>query len=177
MRAVEFVTKDAHKTMSTMVSNPYVNHVPTLIGGIGKKDLLRFYDEFFIPNNPPSTKMKLISRTIGSDKIVDEMYFAFKHTQEVPWMLPGIPATDKQVEVALVSVVSVRGGKLHHEHIYWDQASVLVQIGLLDPELIPPKFKGEVDRLPVAGAEAVRKVMDEESEPSNEMLLDWWEDD
>jgi hypothetical protein len=173
--AVEFVTRDAERTMATMVSNPYVNHVPTLTGGIGKKDLLRFYRDFFIPSNPPSTRMKLLSRTIGADRVVDEMYFAFKHTQEVPWMLPNIPPTNKMVEVALVSVVCIRGGKLYHEHIYWDQASVLVQIGLLDPNLIPDSFKGKVDRLPVAGAESVRKVMDEESEPSNELLDKWWD--
>ncbi|KIW03180.1 uncharacterized protein PV09_05407 [Verruconis gallopava] len=174
---LEFVTKDAHKTMATMVANPYVNHVPTLTGGIGRKDLLRFYDEFFIPNNPPSTRMKLLSRTIGADKVVDEMYFAFEHTQEVPWMLPNVPPTNKTVEVALVSVVCIRGGKLYHEHIYWDQASVLVQIGLLDPKLIPESsgLKGKLDRLPVAGAESVRKVMDEESEQSNELLDAWWE--
>lgn len=91
-------------------------------------------------------------------------------------MLPNIPPTDKLVEVALVSVVCIRGGKLYHEHIYWDQASVLVQIGLLDPRHIPPSFKGKVDRLPVAGAESVRKVMDEDSEPSNDMLNAWWSD-
>jgi hypothetical protein len=163
--------------MATMVAHPYVNHVPTLTGGIGKKDLLRFYDEFFIPSNPPSTKMKLLSRTIGADRVVDEMYFAFKHTQEVPWMLPNVPPTNKQVEVALVSVVCIRGGKLYHEHIYWDQASVLVQVGLLDPKLIPKSFEGKLDRLPVAGAEAVRKVMNEDSEPSNELLNAWWDDD
>jgi hypothetical protein len=173
--AVEFVTKDAEKTIATMVSKPYVNHVPTLTGGIGKKDLLRFYDEFFIPGNPPSTKMKLLSRTIGADKVVDEMYFSFKHTQEVPWMLPNVPPTNKLVEVALVSVVCIRGGKLYHEHIYWDQASVLVQVGLLNPELIPPAFKDKLDRLPVAGAESVKKVMDEESQQSNELLDDWWD--
>ena len=99
------------------MSHPYVNHVPTLTGGIGKKNLRRFYKDFFIPSNPESLTMRLISRTIGATQVVDEMIVSFKHTQEMPWMLPGVPPTDKDVEVALVSVVSIRGGKLYHEHV------------------------------------------------------------
>jgi hypothetical protein len=171
---VEFKTRNAEKTMQTMVEKPYVNHVPTMTGGIGQKDLYRFYKEFFIPSNPPSLKMKLISRTIGVDRVVDEIHFAFKHTQEIPWMLPGIPPTNKNVEVALVSIVCIRGGKLYHEHIYWDQASVLFQIGLLDPEHVTKPMKDlGVDILPVAGNESARKVLDETSEPSNEMIDEW----
>jgi hypothetical protein len=171
---VEFKTKDAAKTLTTMVPKPYVNHVPTMTGGIGYKNLLRFYGEFFIPDNPPSLRMKLISRTVGVDKVVDELFLSFDHTQEISWMLPGIPATDKHVEVALVCVICMRGGKLYHEHIYWDQASVLVQVGLLDPKHIPPAFKDMgVKRLPVVGAEGARKVWDESSEPSNELIEEW----
>ena len=145
-----------------MVDEPYVNHVPTLTGGLGYKDLHRFYKDFFIPANPPSTQIKLISRTIGTDTVVDEMHMSFRHTQEIPWMLPGIQATDKEVEVALVAVVRIRGSKLYSEHIYWDQATVLVQVGLIDPKL-----------LPVVGAASARKVVDEESEPSNRLIKDW----
>jgi carboxymethylenebutenolidase len=65
------------------------------------------------------------------------------------WMLPRISPTKRRVEVALVVVVRFREGKVAHEHIYWDQASVLVQIGLLDPKGIP-----------VAGAESAQKVLD-----------------
>ena len=90
--------------MATMVSEPYVNHIPTLTGGIGYKDLHRFYRDFFIPGNPPSMKMRLLSRTIGVDRVVDEMYVRFKHTQEIPWLLPGIEETNRDVEIALVSV-------------------------------------------------------------------------
>jgi hypothetical protein len=170
----EFSKKDADATMQTMVERPYVNHVPTLTGGVGQKDLHRFYDEYFIPGNPPSLKMKLVSRTIGSDKIVDEIFVTFDHTEEMPWILPSLPPTNKHVEVALVSVVCIRGGKVYHEHIYWDQASVLVQIGLLDPKNVPTSGQDlGIERLPVAGAESARKVLDESSERSNEMLDDW----
>lgn len=104
--------------------------------------------------------MQLISRTVGSDKVVSEMFVSMRHTQEVPWLLPGVQATGKMIEVVLCSVVAVRGGKMEWERCYWDQASVLVQVGLLDPAL-----------LPVVGAEAARKVRDgmEDGTPFNEL--------
>jgi hypothetical protein len=119
---------------------------------------------------------KLLSRTIGSDRIVDEMLITFIHTCEIPWMLPNVPPTNKRVEIALVGVVRIRGGKLCHEHLYWDQASVLVQVGLLDAKLGAVGLKingGELDRLPVAGVETAKKVVDEESVPSNQLISRW----
>lgn len=178
--ALEFAAKDADATMNTMVAEPYVNHVPTMTGGIGHKDLRRFYADFFIPGNPPDMKMKLLSRTVGTDRVVDELLTSFTHTKEVPWMLPGIPATGKRVDIVVVAVVCIRGGKLYHEHIHWDQASVLVQVGLLDPHLVPKTFKTtqdgaekEVDELPVVGLEGAMKVLDEENGESNLLLRDW----
>ena len=177
---LEFETKDAEATMKTMVAQPYVNHVPTMTGGVGYKDLKRFYAEYFIPGNPPSLAIKLLSRTVGTDRVVDEMLVTFRHTCEIPWMLPGVPPTGKEVEVVLVSVVCIRGEKLYHEHIHWDQATVLVQIGLLDPKLIPKGFKTtddgrreEVKELPVRGREAARKVVNEKEGRSNELILGW----
>ena len=177
---LEFGQKDADATMATMVPEPYVNHVPTMTGGIGYKDLRRFYADFFIPGNPPDMSLKVLSRTVGTDRVVDEMLCTFTHTVELPWMLPGVPPTGKKVEVVVVGVVCIRGGKLYHEHIYWDQASVLVQIGLLDPALVPEGFKTseegrekEVKRLPVVGAEGARKVVDETQGESNELMPGW----
>ena len=89
---------------------------------------------------------------------MDELVFKFTHTIPMDWILPGIPPTGKRVEVPLVAIVRVRDGKLAHEHIYWDQASVLVQIGLLDPA-----------RLPIAGVESAKKVLDP-SLPANELM-------
>lgn len=173
--SLQFVKKDAAATLGTMVQEkPYVNYVPTMTGGVGQRDLFLFYRDYFIPQSPPSLRMKLVSRTIGVDRVVDEMIISFKHTQEVPWMLPNVPPTEKTVHVAVVSVVCVRGEKLFHEHIYWDQASVLVQIGLLDPKLIPDSMKDKgLQRLPVYGAETVAKVLDEDSHPSNELISSW----
>lgn len=169
--ALEFATEDATATMSTMVAEPYVNHIPTLTGGIGYQDLHRFYRDYFIPGNPPSLKMRLVSRTIGVNRVVDEMHVSFRHTQEIPWMLPGIEPTGKEVEVALVAIVCMRGGKLYHEHIYWDQATVLVQVGLLDPKLAPGS--GGEQRLPVVGGEGARKVLDKKSTQSNHLIPGW----
>ena len=143
----EFATRDTEATLATMVEDAYVNHVPVLTGGAGKSALRTFYSKDFIPRMPPDTTLTPISRTVGEEQLVDEMIFSFTHTQEMPWMLPGIAPTNRFVEVALVAIVRFRDGKLAHEHIYWDQASVLKQIGLLtDPAL------------PVFGAESARKV-------------------
>ena len=154
----EFSTRNVDDTLATMVEDAYVNHVPVLTGGVGKNELREFYSKRFIPQMPPDTEMTPVSRTIGEDQLVDEMVFKFTHTIAMDWMLPGIPPTGKGVEVPLVAIVRFRDGKLAHEHIYWDQASVLVQIGLLDPAT-----------LPVAGVETARKVLDP-TLPANELM-------
>lgn len=144
----EFSTRHTEHTLSTMVEDAYVNHIPVLTGGVGKGELREFYSKRFIPQMPPDTEMTPVSRTIGKDQLVDEMVFKFTHTIRMDWMLPGVAPTGKRVEVPLAAIVRFREGKLAHEHIYWDQASVLVQIGLLDPA-----------KLPVAGVESARKVL------------------
>jgi carboxymethylenebutenolidase len=154
----EFGTRDVAATMRTMVPEPYVNHIPVMTGGVGAKDLSRFYAEHFIPKCPKDTRLVPFSRTIGADRLVDEMLFCFTHDIEIDWMLPGIAPTGRPVEIPLVAIVNFRGDKLYHEHIYWDQASVLVQIGLLDPA-----------GLPVAGVETAKKLVDE-TLPSNTLM-------
>lgn len=154
----EFAARDTEATLATMVPDAYVNHVPVLTGGVGHGQLRAFYSRRFIPQMPPDTAMTPVSRTIGADRIVDEMVFTFTHTIPMDWMLPGVPPTGRRVEIPLVAIVHFRDGKLAHEHIYWDQASVLVQIGLLD-----------ASRLPVAGVASARKVLDP-GRPSNELM-------
>lgn len=145
--AHEFTTRDTEATLATMVEDAYVNHIPVMTGGRGKAELRIFYSRDFIPRMPPDTTLVPVSRTVGTDQLVDEMIFTFTHTEEMPWMLPGIPPTHRRVQIPLVAIVRFRDGKLAHEHIYWDQASVLKQIGLLtDPAL------------PVYGAETAEKV-------------------
>ena len=154
----EFSTCNTDDTLATMVDDAYVNHIPVLTGGSGRDELRGFYSKRFIPQMPPDTEMTPVSRTIGEDQLVDEMVFKFTHSIRMDWMLPGISPTGKRVEVPLVAIVRFKDGKLAHEHIYWDQASVLVQIGLLDPA-----------KLPVAGVESARKVLDP-SLPANALM-------
>jgi carboxymethylenebutenolidase len=145
----EFSTRDVSSTIATMVEDAYVNHVPVMTGGYGHEALRRFYKEDFISPMPADTSIQLVSRTLGQDQLVDEIIFSFTHTEEMPWMLPGVPPTHRHVDIPLVVVVGFRDGKLAHERIYWDQASVLKQIGLLmDPSL------------PVFGAETANKLLD-----------------
>ena len=144
----EFQTRDTEATLETMVPDAYVNHIPVMTGGYGREALRAFYSQDFIPSMPPDTAITPVSRTVGDDRLVDEMIFSFTHTQPVPWMLPGIAPTGRKIQVPLVAIVGFRDGKLAHEHIYWDQASVLKQIGVLtDPAL------------PVHGAETAEKVL------------------
>ncbi|AMG43783.1 dienelactone hydrolase family protein [Achromobacter ruhlandii] len=157
----EFGTRDVAATMATMVAEPYVNHIPTMTGGVGYRELSRFYQHHFVNSNPPDTRLVPLSRTVGATQIVDELLFCFTHTTEIDWLLPGVAPTGKYVEIPLVAIVKFRGDKLCHEHIYWDQASVLVQIGVLDP-------KG----LPVAGRETAQKLLDE-TLPSNTLMARW----
>ena len=144
----EFTTRDTEATLATMTDDAYVNHIPVMTGGYGKAALRHFYSRDFIPSMPPDTALTPVSRTIGENQLVDEMIFSFTHTEEMPWMLPGVAATNRPVKIPLVVIVKFRDGKLAHEHIYWDQASVLKQIGLLNDS-----------SLPVYGAETAEKVI------------------
>lgn len=154
----EFATRNTENTLKTMVADAYVNHVPVLTGGVGQEELREFYSRRFIPQMPSDTAMTPVSRTVGADQVVDEMVFEFTHTIKMDWMLPGIEPTGKHVRVPLVVIVHFRDGKLAHEHIYWDQASVLAQLGLIDK-----------DKLPVAGVESAEKVLDP-NVPSNKLF-------
>jgi carboxymethylenebutenolidase len=159
----EFVARDVDAPTDTMTANPTVNHVPTMTGGVGLEELKRFYKYHFVSVTPPDFEITPISRTVGTDSIVDEMILKFTHTCVVDYMLPGIAPTGRVVELPAVVIAQFRDGKLASEHIYWDQASVLVQIGELDPV-----------GLPIAGAEIARKVLDR-TLPSNHLMAAEWQ--
>ena len=154
----EFTDRDAAATVATMSEANHVNHVPVMTGGRGRDEMLEFYGRHFIPKMPADTHITPVCRTVGQGRVVDEMIFSFTHDLEMDWMLPGIPPTGRRVEVPLLVVVQLDEKRIVWERIYWDQASVLVQLGLLSP----------VD-LPVAGAETARKVLDP-TLPSNELI-------
>ncbi|TFA98385.1 hypothetical protein CCMA1212_009887 [Trichoderma ghanense] len=173
------LNRSLDSTMSSYTTHksPHVTYIPTLTGGIGADELQEFYSQYF--GNPKSLKLTLVSRTIGADRIVDEIHIRFKHTQEMPWILPGVPATQKRVQILVVSIVTLRGGKLYHEHVYWDQASVLLQIGALDPNAIPESAKKlGMEKLPVVGSAAASRVLkgwdpQQEGEADNELIPGW----
>lgn len=107
--------------MATIVSEPYVNHIPTMTGGVGHDDLRRFYKHHFIPTTPSDTTIIPIAQTVGEGSLVDEVLFCFTHDIEIDWMLPGVAPTGKRVEIHLVAIIKFRGDKLFNEHIYWVQ--------------------------------------------------------
>jgi len=154
----EFADRDPVATVATMSRDNYVNHVPVMTGGRGPDELLEFYGQHFIPKMPADTKITPVCRTVGQARIIDEIIFQFTHDIEMDWMLPGVAPTGQRVEVALVVVVQLQGDDIVCERIYWDQASVLVQIGLL-----------EASTLPVTGVESARKLKDP-ALPSNDLI-------
>nr|WNZ75626.1 hypothetical protein [Trichoderma harzianum] len=206
----EFEARSVARIMATMVAEPYVNHIPTMTGGIGREKLTAFYRDHFIfwypkptlimpsnvlltpPNssNPPDTHLKTVSRTIGPDRIIgkippishpnfkslrlintqiqtDEFIFCCTHTRQIPFLVPGIPVTNKPLAIPMVGVINIRGDRLYHEHIWWDQGTVLRQLGIL-PTHLP--YEGGLVKLPVAGVETARLLLDERDGTSNEMI-------
>jgi carboxymethylenebutenolidase len=155
---LEFATKDAAATVATMSPNNYVNHVPVMTGGHGRDEMIEFYGKHFIPKMPADTTLRLLARTVGQHRLIDEFVFSFTHDVEMDWMLPGVPPTHRKVEVPMVVVVQFEEDKIASERIYWDQASVLVQLGLIEP-----------NGLPVAGVASARKFEDHRL-PSNELI-------
>jgi carboxymethylenebutenolidase len=145
----EFVGRNAQDAVETMTDDASVNNVPILIGATGKQGVQEFYSRYFLAQLPPDLEFTLLSRTVGQNRLVEELIFRFTHSLRMDWFLPGVEPTGKRVEVAVVGVIQFRDGKMAHEHLYWDQASVLVQLGLLDEET-----------LPVAGVQVARRLQD-----------------
>ncbi|KAL1741765.1 hypothetical protein HDZ31DRAFT_44713 [Schizophyllum fasciatum] len=176
----EFELRSVARTMGTMVQEPYVNHVTTvrisglsMTGGVGRKELTAFYRDHFIFSNPPDTVMKNVSRTVGVDRVVDEFIFCITHTTQVDWLLPGIPPTGRKMEIPMLGVINVRGDRLYHEHIWWDQGTALKQAGLLPDILTVPTPNGPRKlKLPVADEACARLLVNESDGVCNEML-DW----
>jgi carboxymethylenebutenolidase len=146
---------DLETTIATMTEDPHLNHVPSMTGGVGRDGVRTFYRDHLVGKFfPPDVKITNVSRTVGLDQVVEELVICFTHTTPMDWLLPAVPPTGKPVEIAVVVIVGFKDGKISHEHIYWDQAGVLVQIGLLDPS-----------GLPVTGAESARKVLNPKLPP------------
>ena len=153
----EFEARSVDETLATMVANPRVHLTPVMLGGNGKEQVSEFYERF-MSQIPKDTEIVPVSRTVGQGRVVEEIIFRFTHDIRMDWMVPGIPPTGKRVEIPLLVVIQFDGDKMAHEHLYWDQASVLVQLGVLAPA-----------HLPVVGVESARSIMDR-SIPLNGLL-------
>jgi len=127
----EFATKDVEATLATMVDDAYINHVPVTTGGRGKQELRAFYRDVFIPSWPDDLEIQPVNRVVGDLQLVDELHVTFTHTTAMHWFLPGVPPTNRTVEVDFVVVVQFRDDLIASERIYWDHATVLRQVGLL----------------------------------------------
>ena len=156
--AAEFTDPSLDATMATMTDAPVLTHVPVLTGGNGREAVRAFYGKYFIGRWPADTRIVRVSRTMGQDRLVDELIVSFTHDIEMPALLPGVQPTGRRVELPHVVVVGFSCGKVSFERIYWDQASLLVQIGLLDSA-----------GLPVTGGEQARRVLDP-GQPSNALI-------
>jgi carboxymethylenebutenolidase len=154
----EFKTRDIEATMATMSASPHVTHVPTMTGGSGREAVRRFYETWFIGHWPEDTVVTPISRTVGESQVVDEVMISFTHDCDMPALLPGVKPTGRTVTIPFVVVAGCKDGKIDFERIYWDQASLLAQIGLLDRT-----------KLPVTGAEQGARLLDP-SLPSNTLI-------
>ncbi len=161
--AAEFADRDLDAAMATMTDDPYLDHVPVMTGGVGREEVRRFYGQHFIGKWPADTVLTPVSRTVGEDQVVDEIVLSFTHDIEMDALLPGVPPTGRFVRLPFCVVLKFEGGLLAHEHIYWDQASLLVQIGLLD-----------ATGLPVTGVEQAEKLLDPRGRPTNELMGDRW---
>jgi carboxymethylenebutenolidase len=155
--ASEFAAKSPEQALATMTAEPCVNVVALMIGGRGRDQVLDFYPNHFLSQIPPDLEAVPVSRTVGQGRVVDELVLRFTHSIRMDWLLPGAPPTGKRVEVPMVAVMQFERDKVAYEHIYWDQASVLVQDGLLDRTL------------PVRGGEIAAQVLDP-TQPMNELI-------
>jgi carboxymethylenebutenolidase len=131
-QAAEFVSKDAEAALSTMVEDPYVRIVANEAGGRGKEQVRAFYADVLIPHWPDDAQMQPVNRVLGEDQLVDELHLGFTHAKQMDWLLPGVPPSNRKVEMDVVVVVQFRDELIAGERIYWDHAAVLRQVGLLE---------------------------------------------
>jgi carboxymethylenebutenolidase len=156
--ADEFVAKDVAATIATMTAEPFVNHVPTMMGWVGGEAVADFYEKHFIGHWPQDTTITPVSRTVGTDRVVDELIMSFTHDVPMNAFLPGVAPTGRPVRLAVVVVMGFEGHKVAFERIYRDQASLLAQVGLIDDAL-----------LQVTGVIQAEKVLDKDI-PANQLL-------
>jgi carboxymethylenebutenolidase len=156
--SAEFELRDADVAIETMTDEPSLTHVPVITGARGKEPLRDFYRDHFVGKWPSDLSVERISRTVSEDMVIDEFIVRFTHDVVMDAILPGVAPTGRRVELPHVAVVGFEGGKISFERIYWDQGSMLVQLGLLD-----------VERLPLVGSQQAEALVDEDF-PRNKLI-------
>lgn len=155
--AAEFEHKDADAAIATMTEKPVLIHVPVGTGATGREALRKFYAEVFIPQMPEEVELELLSRSVGQDRVVDELILHLTHSVRMDWFVPGVEPTGRRLAVPHVGTIAFENGKISSEHIYWDQSTVLFQLGLLQPSL------------PVMGADQKDRLLDSDA-PANRLI-------
>ena len=103
-----------------------------------------------------------VSRTIGVNRLVDETVVSFTHDRMMDYFLPGLAPTGKKIVIPGTAVVTFRGSRIRHEHIYYDYASMLAQAGVIDAKTYS-----------ISGAEQAEKVLAPHKHPSNRLMTTW----
>jgi carboxymethylenebutenolidase len=155
--ASEFEQRDAEAAIATMTDRPALIHVPVNTGATGREAVRKFYAEIFIPQMPEDVELELLTRTVGQGRIIDEFIFRLTHSVRMDWFAPGVEPTGRRLAVPHVAVIAFENGLIASEHIYWDQATVLVQMGLLQ------------GHLPVMGADQVNRLLNADA-PANQLI-------
>lgn len=153
----EFAEHDADAAIATMTARPVLLHVPVNTGATGREPLRKFYAEVFIPALPDDMELELITRTVGENRIVDEFIMHLTHSLRMDWFVPGADATGKRLAVPTVAIIAFEDGLIASEHIYWDNATVLRQLDLID------------DSLPVLGGDQGARLIDPDA-PANQLI-------
>ena len=128
----EFMLNDADAALATMAENPYIFIVSSGTARVGRVAVREFYAEHFLPQIPPDLEIASLSQTFGNDRLVEEMVMRFTHSIEMDWILPGLRPTGRTAEFVLACIIQFEGGKVAHERLYWDQATLLSQMGVLN---------------------------------------------
>jgi carboxymethylenebutenolidase len=155
--AAEFEHKDSDAAIATMTDRPVLIHVPVGTGATGREALRKFYAEVFIPQMPEDVELELLSRSVGQGRIIDEFILHLTHSVRMDWFIPGVEPTGRALAVPHVGIIAFENGKISSEHIYWDQATVLLQLGLLGASL------------PVMGADQKNRLLDSDA-PANQLI-------
>jgi carboxymethylenebutenolidase len=133
----EFELRDVEATLATMTEDAHLLNIPTGRGGTGQSGMRRFYTDEFIGTLPDDATVDSLGLTVDDTRVAEEVVMSFTHDREMPWILPGVEPTGRRVAIPQVAVVGFRADKVRFEHIWWDQAALLAQLGLLDAAGLP----------------------------------------